>query len=112
MIYARAHDQNVADDYFAAMQRVEQRLDIIPTVSGGIVSKEPDPAPEKKDEVIKVQDRAQLLAWVDLLSLPGLPQADRLSIAAQVKRELVGSSSPLVQLPASNTMQIFEEASP
>jgi site-specific recombinase XerD len=112
MIYARAHDQNVADDYFAAMQRVEQRLDIISTVSGEIVSKEPDPAPEKKDEVIKVQDCAQLLAWVDLLSLPELPQAERLLIAAQMKRELAGSISLPVQLPASNTMQIFEEASP
>jgi len=24
MIYARAHDQNVADDYFAAMEKVEK----------------------------------------------------------------------------------------
>jgi len=30
MIYARAHDQTVADDYFAAMERVEQRLEIAP----------------------------------------------------------------------------------
>lgn len=30
MIYARAHDQTVADDYFAAMQRVEERLQIVP----------------------------------------------------------------------------------
>jgi hypothetical protein len=28
MVYARVHDQTVADDYFAAMQRVEQRLEI------------------------------------------------------------------------------------
>ncbi|HNM36406.1 MAG TPA: hypothetical protein PKI33_05060 [Anaerolineales bacterium] len=28
--YAKAHDQTVADDYFAAMQRVEQRLEIVP----------------------------------------------------------------------------------
>jgi site-specific recombinase XerD len=27
LIYARAHDQSVADDYFSAMQKVEQRLD-------------------------------------------------------------------------------------
>jgi site-specific recombinase XerD len=32
MIYARAHDQTVADDYFAAMERVEQRLEIAPNV--------------------------------------------------------------------------------
>ncbi len=43
MIYARAHDQTVADDYFAAMQdRVEQRLEIVPEK-------------EKKDEIVKVQ---------------------------------------------------------
>ena len=30
MIYARAHDQTVAEDYFAAMERVEQRLEIVP----------------------------------------------------------------------------------
>jgi len=28
--YARAHDQTVADDYFAAAQRVELRLDVAP----------------------------------------------------------------------------------
>ena len=28
MIYARAHDQTVADDYFAAMEKVEQRMQI------------------------------------------------------------------------------------
>jgi hypothetical protein len=30
MIYARAHDQSVAEDYFTAMARVEQRLEIVP----------------------------------------------------------------------------------
>lgn len=30
MVYARAHDQTAAEEYFAAMQRVEQRLDIVP----------------------------------------------------------------------------------
>jgi hypothetical protein len=28
MIYVRAHDQTVAEDYFAAMGRVEQRLEL------------------------------------------------------------------------------------
>jgi site-specific recombinase XerD len=48
MIYARAHDQTVAEDYFAAMERVEQRLEIVPE------SKQ-----ETKDEVVKVQERTQ-----------------------------------------------------
>lgn len=41
IIYAKAHDQTVADDYFAAMQRVEQRLEIVPS--------------EKSIENVKVQ---------------------------------------------------------
>jgi len=28
MIYAKAHDQTVAEDYFAAMEKVEQRIQI------------------------------------------------------------------------------------
>jgi hypothetical protein len=31
MIYARVLDQTMAEDYFKAMERVEQRLDLIPT---------------------------------------------------------------------------------
>src|ERR1700690_3792242 len=42
MIYARAHDQTVADDYFAAMERVEQRMEIVPVQ-------------QKKYEIVKVQ---------------------------------------------------------
>jgi hypothetical protein len=30
MIYARAHDKNVTEDYFRAMERVEQWLNFIP----------------------------------------------------------------------------------
>ena len=30
MLYVRAHDQTVAADYFAPMQRVEERLNILP----------------------------------------------------------------------------------
>ena len=30
MIYACAYDKNVAEDYFKAMERVEQRLNIVP----------------------------------------------------------------------------------
>ncbi|NOH04085.1 MAG: site-specific integrase [Chloroflexi bacterium] len=32
MVCAKAHDQSVAEDYFAAMERVEQRLEIVPKV--------------------------------------------------------------------------------
>ena len=49
MIYARAHDQTVADDYFAAMARIEQRLEF----ALGL-------AQEGRDEVVKVQERTRL----------------------------------------------------
>jgi site-specific recombinase XerD len=79
LIYARAHDQAVAEDYFAAMSRVEPRLDIAP------VSK---PEPETEYEVIKVPERAQLLAWVEQLALPELCQEERLEISESLKRAL------------------------
>jgi site-specific recombinase XerD len=44
LIYARAYDQTVAEDYFAAMSRVEQRMEIASV---------PKPEPETKDEVVK-----------------------------------------------------------
>ena len=111
MIYARAHDQNVADDYFAAMQRIEQRLDVAPAAPDGISP----PEPAKKDEVIKVQDREQLVAWVELLSQPELSQAERLSIAWQLKQALGGKSNdqhlPAVfQVPINQTVGVFEYA--
>jgi integrase/recombinase XerC len=70
MIYARAHDQTVADDYFAAMQRVEQRLEIIPEADH-----------ERNDEVVKVLGQAQLLEWAVQLAKPELQLDARLDIA-------------------------------
>ena len=66
------------------MQRVEQRLSIVPA------SAEPEP----NYEVIKVQDRAQLLAWVELLTQPELGQDERLATAWQLKQVLAGAASP------------------
>ena len=86
MIYARAHDQNVAEDYFAAMQRVEQRLDIVP------VSQE---KPQMENEVVNVQPVLaqpgppdQVLFWLERLALPELCQQERLEIAASLKQVL------------------------
>jgi len=114
MIYARAHDQNVADDYFAAMQRIEQRLDVAPAAPDGISP----PEPAKKDEVIKVQDREQLVAWVELLSQPELSQAERLSIAWQLKQALAGNhntgepSLPTFPVPIEQEKHVLEYVSP
>jgi site-specific recombinase XerD len=109
MIYARAHDQNVAEDYFAAMQRVEQRLDTSAAasasspapvaqvqaaqrLSAGIV---PPPQEEPKNEVVNVQSALatpgppdQVLFWLERLALPELCQQERLEIAASLKQAL------------------------
>ena len=84
MRYAKAYNQTVAEDFYAAMQRVEQRLSVVPA------SAEPEP----NYEVIKVQDRAQLLAWVELLTQPELGQDERLATAWQLKQVLAAAASP------------------
>jgi len=74
MIYARAHDQTVAEDYFAAMQRVEERLEII------------QPKGETQtDEDVKVQE---LFNLVGLLEQPELCYEERLGIASQLREAL------------------------
>ena len=72
MIYARAHDQTVAEDYFAAMQRVEQKLQIVPA------------EPEETIEDVKVQVR-QLIQW---LEVPQLCDEERLDITSQLREAL------------------------
>ncbi len=75
MIYARAYDQTVSDDYFAAMQRVEQRLDVSPAKT---------PAETVQEEL----EQAQLLALVEQLSQPELCFPARLEIVAQLRQAL------------------------
>jgi len=68
LIYARAHDQNVADDYFAAMQRVEERLQF----------------DEKKEvEDVKVQE-TKLRQFAEQLAQPELCHEERLAIRSQL----------------------------
>jgi len=76
MVYARAHDQTVAEDYFAAMERVEQRLEIV--------------SAEQKDiEVVKVQEPTKVLQLIEQLEIPELCFEERLDITLQL-RELFG----------------------
>lgn len=72
MVYARAHDQTVAEDYFAAMQRVEQRLDILPVE-------------QKNYEVVNVQEPTKVFHLIGQLELPELGYRERLDIAAQLR---------------------------
>jgi site-specific recombinase XerD len=84
MIYARAHDQTVAEDYFAAMERVEQRLDTSTLLSASIV-----PAEQKDIEVVKVQEPEKLIQLIEQLEMPELCFEERLGITLQL-RELFG----------------------
>jgi hypothetical protein len=79
MVYARAHDQTVAEDYFAAMERVEQRLEIVP-------------AGQKDMEVVKVQEPAKVLQLIEQLEIPELCYEGRLGIARQL-REAWGNAN-------------------
>lgn len=74
MIYAKAHDQTVADDYFTAMQRVEERLEFFPPLTE-----------EPKDEDVKVQMVFQL---IQKLETPELCFEERLGIASQLRQAL------------------------
>jgi hypothetical protein len=73
MIYAKAHDQTVADDYFSAMQKVEKRLQI--------------GEEKKEDKDVKVQMVFQL---IQRLELPELCFEERINIAYQL-REVLGN---------------------
>jgi integrase/recombinase XerD len=79
MVYARAHDQNVADDYFSAMSRVERRLDIVP-----------------RDDV---EGERQVLGWIEKLTLPELAYGERLEIARGLRQALGMNMLNLLEMP-------------
>jgi len=81
MIYARAYDQAVADDYFSAMSRVEQRMEIGP-------APKPEEETTPKDEVVNEQENEKIVTWLEQLALPELCQDERLEIVDQLKRAL------------------------
>jgi len=71
MIYARVHDQTVADDYYTAMSQVEKRLDLFGT---------------QEDTSISIGDdeRSLLLKLTIQLKEPELNLDARLNIIAQM----------------------------
>jgi len=88
LIYAKAYDQTVADDFYAAMARVEARLSLIP--AGEVAPGEPL-CPE--DEVVKVPT-IKIMNWMELLSLPELGQKERLEIAESLRQALGAPAIP------------------
>ena len=86
MIYARVYNQTVAEDFYAAMERVEERLSVVPEM------REEGKIEAKYDEVVKVPT-AKMLDWLDLLSCPELGQNERLELAGKLKIALVRGRS-------------------
>ena len=83
MIYARVHDQTAADDYYAAMARIEARLQLGPLAPG--------PAEPVTDD-----QRAELLELATSLAEPALPTEARLSLVERLRLVL----GAVLQLPA------------
>jgi site-specific recombinase XerD len=85
MVYAKAYDQTVEADYFAAMQRVEQRLQVAP---------EPEPV----ENPLREDERTQILALAEQLAAPEVTPEQRLDIFNQM-RGLLERFQP-IQIPA------------
>jgi hypothetical protein len=75
MVYARVHDQTVAEDYYAAMSQVEKRLDLLGIQEGAS-------APINENE------RTQLLELTTQLEQLELSFDTRLTLVAQMRQVL------------------------
>ena len=76
MIYAQAHNKTVAEDYFAAMRRVEQ---------------ESGTAPEPQEADDQETQQKELLGLIKRLEQPELCTKERLEIAAKLRRTLISN---------------------
>ncbi len=85
MIYARVHDQTVANDYYAAMQEVEQRLQML--------NDPPPPGPP-----VSGDEREALLAIAEQLSTPELDNGERMELVLQM-RQVLCFEAPLERAP-------------
>jgi len=79
MIYARVHDQTVAEDYYQAMSSVERRLELMAQ-------------PEEEEKPSNEDARGRILALTEQLSAPELSLEARLVIAAQIRLVLLGET--------------------
>jgi hypothetical protein len=92
MIYARVHDQTVAGDYYAAMDRVEQRLQIAPPATL--------PADEAgESEPMQDEERKQLLDLADQLADPDLNPEERIELVERMRQILNRDGLPEKEEP-------------
>ncbi len=92
MIYARVHDRTVAEDYYSAMARVEQRLDIAPPVTA---------EEDKGGEPLNDGEREQILDLAGQLAEPELSLDVRLSLV-ECLRQLMNRRLPDAEPPVTN----------
>jgi hypothetical protein len=76
MTYARVHNRTVAEDYYAAMDKIEKRLDLADGT-------------DSINDLVNVNERAQLLELVGLLAKPELDRQTRLDLTAQMRQMLL-----------------------
>jgi len=74
MIYAKAHDQTVAEDYFSAMKRVEERLEMGEQIACAELS--------RSDKDVKVQ----VFRLIQRLEIPELCFEERINITCQLRQ--------------------------
>ena len=75
MVYAYAHDQTVENDYFAAMGRIEHRLELVDH-------------PVSITIPVSAAERRQLLTLAEQLFVPEMTLETRLEIASQMRNLL------------------------
>jgi site-specific recombinase XerD len=91
MVYARAYDQTVEADYFAAMGRIEQRLQVSAEV-------------ETTETPVGEVERSQILALAEQLAAPEAEPEQRLSLFEQIRSLLLGAQP--IQQPAESQVWI------
>lgn len=95
MVYARAYDQTVEADYFAAMSRVEQRL---------LVAPEPEPT----TAVVTDEEKMQILAIAGQLAAPESEPEMRRNLFEQMRCLLFGGQAfPETVLPVEAGRQVW-----
>ena len=85
MIYARVHDQTVAEDYYAAMGSVERRLALAED--------------EKQPGRLQESEREQVLAIAAQLAQPEVDHNMRMDLAQQICLILAGTSLTSLAFP-------------
>ena len=92
MVYARVHNRTVADDYYAAMAKIEKCLD--PSAEQVSVARA-----NNAGEPVGIDERTRLLALTDRLAEPQLSLEARLALAEQMRCVLNHAENSATAVP-------------